>query len=61
MKGWYVVPEGLAKDAKKLGALLAELLPQLANHPEQPSAKKRAAAGKPVAKAKPMRAKTKRR
>lgn len=43
MKGWYVVPEGISKDAKQLGALLAELLPQLANHPEQPSAKKRAA------------------
>lgn len=46
MKGWYVVPEALSKDAKELGALLVVLLPQRANHPEQPSAKKRTAAKK---------------
>lgn len=55
MKGWYVVPEGLSKDAKRLGALLAELLPQLANHPEQPSAKKRAAPKKKPAPSKKQR------
>ena len=41
--------------AKKLGALLAELLPQLANHPEQPSAKKRAAPKKKPAPSKKRR------
>jgi hypothetical protein len=49
MKGWYVVPEAIANDAKKLGALLASLLEKLADHPEQPSAAKRK---KPTAAAK---------
>lgn len=44
MRGWYVVPDAIAGDTKKLGALLAEVLPKLVKHPEQPSAKKRAAA-----------------
>lgn len=57
MKGWYVVPDAVAADGKKLGALLAELLPQLANHPEQPSAKKRAPGAAPAVKPKPSRAK----
>jgi hypothetical protein len=48
MRGWYVVPDAIAGDAKKLGALLAEVLPKLVKHPEQPSAKKRAA-DKPAA------------
>ena len=41
MKGWYVVPEAIAGDAKKLGALLLTLLEKIADHPEQPSAAKR--------------------
>lgn len=42
MRGWYVVPDTITSDAKKLSALLAEVLPKLVKHPEQPSAKKRA-------------------
>lgn len=58
MRGWYVVPTAIAGDGKKLGALLAELLPKLVKHPEQPSSKKRAApAKKPAAKKAPARTK----
>ena len=44
MRGWYVIPEAIVGDAKKLGALLLELLSKVADHPEQPSAAKRKSA-----------------
>jgi hypothetical protein len=56
MRGWYVVPPAIAGDEKKLGSLLLELLVQVADHPEQPSAKKRAGDGvkKPAPKKKAL-------
>jgi hypothetical protein len=57
MRGWYVVPEAIAGDTKKLGALMLELLPKVAEHPEQPSAAKRKAPAPAKKKAAPAKAK----